>query len=390
MSVNILIGGDICPTESNYELFQNADINSLVGADIKLLLEKSDQTILNLEGPLIEKSNPIVKCGPHLGVPSSCINGLVKINPYFYTLANNHILDQNDLGLINTIKLLDDNHINYAGAGSNCSEARKPYIFAKDGIKIGIFCCAEHEFSIASSSCYGANPFDLCDSLDDIGKLKEQCDYVIVLYHGGKEEYRYPSPYLQKLCRKMAEKGADIVTCQHTHCVGCKEEWKQGTIIYGQGNFLFDDEENEYWKTGLILDVNLKKENNKRVSSKINYIPLCKDGNGVKMAMNSDAEEIMSTFFERSKKIQDEEFVLQNYCKFTEEMLDKYLYAVQGRKPLLFRVINKLCNHKLCSWYNNCKYKKNDLLILLNYIECEPHREILIEGIKNRLGIRKK
>ena len=42
-------------------------------------------------------------------------------------------------------------------------------------------------------------------------ELKKQCDYVIVLYHGGKEHYRYPSPYLQKVCRKIVDKGADIV-----------------------------------------------------------------------------------------------------------------------------------------------------------------------------------
>lgn len=76
--------------------------------------------------------------------------------------------------------------------------------------------------------------------------MSNACDYTIVLYHGGKEHYRFPSPNLQKYCRKFIEKGANIVICQHSHCIGCEENYKNGKIIYGQGNFLFDDSDDEY------------------------------------------------------------------------------------------------------------------------------------------------
>ena len=103
-------------------------------------------------------------------------------------------------------------------------EIKKYHIIEKDGLKVGIYVCAEHEFSIATEKLPGANPFDPLWSLDHIQKLKQQCDYVVVLYHGGKEEYRYPSPELQKVCRRISEKGADLVLCQHSNCVGCQEE----------------------------------------------------------------------------------------------------------------------------------------------------------------------
>lgn len=80
----------------------------------------------------------------------------------------------------------------------NLEEATKPYIVKINGITVGIYCCAEHEFTIATAQKAGANPFDALESLDQVYRLKSICDYVIVLYHGGKEHYRYPSPYLQK------------------------------------------------------------------------------------------------------------------------------------------------------------------------------------------------
>ena len=37
----------------------------------------------------------------------------------------------------------------------------------------------------------------------------------------------------------MAENGADVVICQHSHCIGCYEEYQGCYILYGQGNFHF-------------------------------------------------------------------------------------------------------------------------------------------------------
>lgn len=148
------------------------------------------------------------------------------------------------------------------------AEARKPYIIELDGLKIGIYACAEHEFSIATENASGANPFDPLESLDHVQGLSDKCDYVIVLYHGGKEHYRYPSPYLQKACRKMAEKGADLVVCQHSHCIGCFEEYEKSTIIYGQGNFIFDHSESEFWQTSLLVKIVIDD------GPHISYIPI--------------------------------------------------------------------------------------------------------------------
>ena len=43
----------------------------------------------------------------------------------------------------------------------------------------------------------------------------------------------YPSPYLQKVCRKIIDYGADIIVCQHSNCIGCYENYSKGEIIYG-------------------------------------------------------------------------------------------------------------------------------------------------------------
>lgn len=211
--------------------------------------------------------------------------------------------------------------------------------------------------------------------------MREKTDYLIVLYHGGKEHYRYPSPYLQKVCRKIAEKGADLVICQHTHCIGCEEKINNSTIVYGQGNFLFDDCDNEYWLTSLLVEVELGSE------ACVRYIPLCKNGSSVRLAQGEEKEKILSDFFSRSEQIKREGFIEERYNAFADEMIENYLAAFQGKKlkRFIFRAINKLSGYRFAKKVLKRAYGKKELLAVENFINCEAHRELVLKGIQGRI-----
>ena len=371
--MQILIGADLVPTESNFDLFKAGDAMALVGAELLDVLKKSDYRIFNLEVPLCDELAPIEKCGPALIAPTNTVEGYKAIGADLLTLANNHILDQGASGLESTIKMLDANRIAHVGSGV-LSEARKPSIIDICGKKIGVYACAEHEFSIAGENMAGANPFDPLESLDHILDMKKECDYVIVLYHGGKEHYRYPSPNLQKVCRKMVEKGADLVVCQHSHCIGCEEKYGDGTIVYGQGNFLFDHSASEFWQTSLLIELNETGE--------VSYIPLKKHGNGVRLAEGGTALEIMEGFSKRSEEIKQEGFIEEQYEKFAASMIERYLSAFCGiKRTFFYKVLDKLSGHRLTKWILKRKYSGKGKLALRNYIECEAHRELLLNGL---------
>lgn len=379
--MRIIIGADLVPTTSNYNLFEKGDIETLIGNDLIDELYHADYRIFNLETPLTDKVTPIVKCGPNFQTPLSMIRGMMKINPCFFSLANNHILDQGEQGVINTIKCLEENKIGYGGVGENLKEASKPYFFERKGIKAGVYCCAEHEFSIATESTYGANPFDPLESLDHITDMKKQCDIAIVLYHGGKEHYRYPSPNLQRICRKIVDKGADLVICQHSHCIGCEEKWNSGVIVYGQGNFLFDNSNSEFWKTGLLVVLDFDKT---MKQTSVSYVPIIKRDNVVRKALNEDGESIMKQFLYRSEEIKEAGIVEKKYHEFAQEKQWEYLNAFCGRstRNKLFKIFDILSGYRFGKWYINRKYSPKQRLGIHNRIRCEAHRELLLEGIK--------
>ena len=376
MHDKIIIGGDLVPTESNYKLFEEGNVKNLIGEELLEKLNKADYTIFNLEVPLTDEQHPIVKCGPNLIAPTATIKGLKAINPHFFGLSNNHILDQGVEGLSSTIKVLENAGIDYSGVGKNLDEAEKAFIKEIGGKKIGIYCCAEHEFSIATETEPGANPFDPLVSLDHVEALKKVVDYVIVLYHGGKEHYRYPSPYLQKVCRKLVDKGADLVVCQHSHCVGCEEKYGSGTIVYGQGNFLFDNSNSEFWQTGLLIGLNENFE--------VLYYPIVKAKNTVRLADEGKSKEILEAFYERSEEIKGHGFIEVEYSKFVSGYLNNYLEALSGRKSLFFRVLNKVTGQRILYALLRAKYREANLVQIRNYVECEAHRELLIWALTNK------
>lgn len=377
--MNILIGADLVPTRSNMEYFENKDIEKLVDKNLLEKLNKADYRIFNLEVPLVDRETPINKCGPNLIASTKSALGIKDLGVDFLTLANNHILDQGEKGLESTLKALKRLNISFAGVGSSIEEASKPFIFKVEDKKVGIYCCAEHEFSIVSKENAGANPFDPLESLDHIQNLKKQVDYVIILYHGGKEHYRYPSPNLQKTCRKIVEKGGDLVICQHTHCIGCEEKWKDGTIVYGQGNFLFDEDDNEFWKTSLLVNIKNNFE--------IEYIPILKEGFSVKLANEESKNKILSDFYKRSEEIKEEGFIEKEYEKISESEYVRYLSMAQGNRynSLLFRVVNKLMGYKLKEYILKCFYSKKDITALYNLIACEVHRENFLYSLNKNV-----
>ncbi len=373
--MSILIGADIVPTASNIELFKKGQIEDLIGKELLNIMQRADYRIFNLEVPLTDVADPIGKYGPNLCVPTLAAEGIRALGVDLLTLANNHIMDQNSQGLESTIRKLDEIGIAHIGAGVNLSEACDPVLFDIGGKKIGVYACAEHEFSIADDAHPGANPFDPLESLDHVESLKEKCDYEIVLYHGGKEHYRYPSPMLQKTCRKLVDKGADLVICQHSHCIGCEENWKSGKIIYGQGNFIFDYDEEEYERTSLLIEV--------ADDFKINYFPIEKQGTVIRMAAEEKANEILQSFQTRSEEIKEPGFIKKKYNDFAKKYLPEYIRSLNGRnRPFLYKVFNKLLSGKPDQRRARSFLEKSGLRTL-NYIECEAHRELLLTGLKN-------
>lgn len=366
----LLICGDICPTPDTEVFYENGDAKGLFNNIIGLTRE-ADVTIGNLEFPLTDIGHGIKKIGPVLKGKRNYIKVLKKAGFNVLGLANNHIRDCGNEGVISTLECCREENIRSVGAGENLKLARKPLIIEQNGWIIGIVAFAEHEFNAATRLNAGAYIFDVYYSLKEIQKLKAKVDYLIVLNHGGIEYYTYPSPLLQTKCRALIEAGADFVTCQHSHCIGTEENYKGGRILYGQGNSLFGySEDNPNWNEGLLIRLTL--DNKKIPLMNVEYIPIEMTNKGAVLASDSRSKMILNAFRERSKIVVSERDINKKWDEFCDLQRAVYL-------PLLFGLgryitfLNRMFNNAIFRRF----YSKKKLDITYNLIRCESHNEVV-------------
>ena len=153
--MKIIIGADFVPTK-NEKYFINADWKYLIGEDLRRILEESDYRIFNLEVPLCTNKTPIVKYGPNLMASTDSVALFKALKIDLFTLGNNHIMDQGEDGLKSTMKTLSEAKISFVGAGKSKIDASKSFIVERNEFKLGIYACAEHEFSCADYNKAGA------------------------------------------------------------------------------------------------------------------------------------------------------------------------------------------------------------------------------------------
>lgn len=378
--VKLIIGGDICATKRDENAFLEGDALQLF-SDVLPEIKAADLAIANLETPLIDSPSPIKKSGAVFGNSPRMLNAIKTSGINFLNLANNHILDHGEKGLSTTIEALKTQEFHFVGAGESIDEASQPFTIQIKGKTISILSYAEHEFSIAEEGKSGANPVDIVDFVTRIQDLKASSDFVLLLYHGGKENYNLPTPKQQKLCRFFIDQGVNMVVCQHSHIAGVYENYNNGNIYYGQGNFVFDPYplKRDWLYKGFLIELIINDDN----STNIQLIPYVhnsfyKDEIGIRKMNNEESEVFMNTISEANKKmIENPNYVRDEWVKLSKSLENTYLSVLNGNGRIMRKLNEKFPWLKLV-------YKNERKLVLKNILTCETHHEIVKTILKEK------
>ena len=351
--MRMLFCGDLSPTVVTNPLFKKHDVEALF-QDATSIFEHNDVNFVNLECVLTESEEKIVKIGPPLKACSEVAEVLKEVGVHYCGVSNNHFFDYGIRGVKDTLAKLDEVGIQYTGYGKDEQDARNNLVIEKNGESICVIAVCEHEYSYALSDREGCRAYDDYDTLEDIRTAKANCDRVIVIYHGGKELCRYPSPRLRHACRSMVRSGADVVLCQHSHCIGCYENYEEGHILYGQGNFHFVKKEfssdgmEDLWNNGLAVRYDTRK-------NEIEFTPLAVYGNGIGIAKGAVCEHIMSSFEQRNKEL---------HTGVWKEKWHEFCISVKGQYE---KVVND-------AGQEDSTYKQNHMFA--HYLDCEAHLDV--------------
>lgn len=253
---------------------------------VKHIFKDGDIIFGNLEAPISIATNKsgfdarVFLCAPEVvhGIKNSYINTL--------SVANNHIMQHGEEAYLSTINVLDENKILPIGVKDEIrilkirgfNIALVGYSLIEDNINICLY-----------------NKISSIESIKkDILKIKHLVDFVIISMHWGNEYIHYPSPNQVKIGRELIDHGADLILGHHSHVLQGYEIYKEKPIIYGLGNFIFDDTYiKETKKTAISqISVNLHTRN-----AIVEFIPIICDTKEyyVNIAESETKDEILHT-----------------------------------------------------------------------------------------------
>ncbi len=219
-------------------------------------ISEADLAFANLESPIGNKGHFINM----FQAPPEAVKGVAYAGFDVVSLANNHTLDYHHEGMFDTMRLLEENGIAWVGAGNNIHEARLPLTKEINGIKVGFLAYTEMWFVHARAPISwegtdnepGVAPARLDIIVEDIDKLKEDVDCIIVTIHWGKEYTHEPTTEQKRLARAAIDAGAHVVLGHHPHVLQGIEFYREGVIAYSLGNFVFDINLPKTWETMML------------------------------------------------------------------------------------------------------------------------------------------
>ena len=376
--INIIFTGDFCPIGRVEKFCLNNEFEKIYGNALPILKDK-DLSITNLECPLTKKFNPIKKTGPNLIAVPECIDALKFGGFDIVSLANNHVLDQDEKGLRDTLQICKESGLKTVGAGENLVAAMRPLLVTIKDKKIAILNFAEHEFSIATQNSAGTAPLNPIKNYYQILEAKRASDIVIIIIHGGNEHYPLPSPRMVETYRFFADLSVTAIIGHHTHCPSGLEIYNGVPIFYSLGNFIFDWEKMKFksWYEGYFIKLTIAEKKVKNIAL-IPYFQFQNDP-GLQLRDEDESAKFLEKIEEYSSIIQDSDSLENKWISFCKSQKVNYL----SRLLSLNIVQRQLLKRNLLTKFF---LKKKRLITLLNIFRCQAHRDVLVEIVKQEFG----
>jgi poly-gamma-glutamate capsule biosynthesis protein CapA/YwtB (metallophosphatase superfamily) len=261
-------------------------------------LAAADITVANLECAISARGTREQKAFTFRAPPKAA-DSLALAGIDVVSLANNHALDYGLVAMRDTMALLRERGIKWAGAGENEAQARAPLIVERNGLRIAFLAYLKGMGERSSSfrtRMWEAGPNKAGVALTrienvvaDVEAARAKSDVVVVMFHFGAEKRPSPVEHQRRLSAAAVEAGASLVIGSHPHVLQGYKRGPNTLIAYSLGNFVFDRFVAPATDS-VILDVTLTADG----VTQVRWIPVLLADNGIpRLATGADAARIL-------------------------------------------------------------------------------------------------
>lgn len=216
------------------------------------VLNGADAVLVNLECAVTRHEAQWARTPKtfHFRADPAAVEVLKAGNVRFAGLANNHVLDFEERGLLDTLGHLDRAGIAHAGAGPTLAAARAPSMLQVSGLRLGIAAVTDNEPDFAAGpdrpgTCYfriGEDEAAVAAIRDTAGRLRVAgADLVVLSAHWGPNMVTAPPPAFRTFARALVDdRTVDLFWGHSAHVFQGVEARAGGLILYDTGDFIDD------------------------------------------------------------------------------------------------------------------------------------------------------
>jgi poly-gamma-glutamate capsule biosynthesis protein CapA/YwtB (metallophosphatase superfamily) len=221
---------------------------------VMALLDAADLRIINLECAITDNEQPWTRTAKvfHFRTPPSAIETLRTARIDACSLANNHTLDFEEQGLLDTLEHLDAAGIRHAGAGPNREEAADPAILtvpADHTHRVALLAFTDNEPSFAAGTDRPGTNYLPVSLRPGVLRRVERAvaaargmgvDTVIFSNHWGPNMVQRPKGIFRRFVYAVIDRGVDIYYGHSAHVFQGVEIYRGKPILYDTGDFIDD------------------------------------------------------------------------------------------------------------------------------------------------------
>ncbi|MBP9711892.1 MAG: CapA family protein [Candidatus Pacebacteria bacterium] len=243
------------------------------------LLKTFDIAFANLEGPVsdigVDRHNLY-----SFRMDPGTIPALKNAGIDIVSVANNHVGDWGRDAYVDSLSRLTQAGILFTGGGMTRSEAERPTIIEKNGIKIGFLGFSDVGPSWMDVQTDKAGLLLASDArfAEIVEAAASQVDHLVVSFHFGDEYKPIHNKRQEYLAHRAVDHGAKIVIGHHPHVPedteiysrkGCTQSSCASFIAYSLGNFIFDQSWSSPTMRGALLEIELFKDGQMSVKENV-------------------------------------------------------------------------------------------------------------------------
>ncbi len=287
--------------------------------EVSDLIKDHDLAYYNQESNIGGKSLGL-SAYPRFNSPEEIGDDMLNLGFNLISLANNHTMDKGEKGVINSVNYWKTKSgVYYTGEALSWEDRESNIkVLEKNGIKYAFFSYTTVTNGLLppTGKEYLTNIYSKEKAQNDINKVKDKADFIIVAMHWGEEYTTNPSANQKQVASDLSKMGVNLIIGNHAHSLQPVEMINDTLVFYALGNFIAAQDTVDK-QTGAIVSLNVKKDDNGKIT------------------FNNVKADLIYTYFKNATN-----FKVYPYTKLNNTLLNGYEKYYDKYKAVLTRYSN--------------------------------------------------